>query len=380
MKIKRTESGKAQFDFPAPMYYIAKLVRTIPALGDTLHALEFSRMKKNIESLKVDKPIYVTGLARAGTTITLEMLSKHPEVATHRYLHMVMPYVPHWMQSFADKTPLMLSPTERLHKDGMMVNRNSPEAVEEIFWQRYFEGVLDESTSSVMRKEISNPEFEEFYKKHIRKLMQDQLSTRYAAKNNYNVARMEYIQKIFPNVKYIIIVRNPFDHIASLAKQDSILSEVERKDPRLLDWTKIIGHREFGGAKICINLDDTDTVEEVRNHWKNQKTYIKGWAKYWASVYSYVHKTLVNNQKLAKAALVVRYETLCEEPDATIDQIIEHTELDPSKFTSVKDEYVKTLRPPTYYSVQYTDDEKKSIKDITGPVAKFFDYNLTDSR
>jgi hypothetical protein len=378
MKIKRTESGKAQFDFPTPMYYIAKLVRTIPAVGNTLHTLEFSRMKRSIESLKVDRPIFITGLARAGTTITLEMLSKHPDVATHRYLHMVMPYVPHWMQSFADKTPIMLSPTERVHKDRIMVNRNSPEAVEEIFWQRYFEATLDESTSNVMSEDISNPEFEEFYERHIRKLMRDQLRTRYAAKNNYNVARMEYIQKIFPNVKFLIIVRNPFDHIASLAKQDKILSEVERQDPRLLDWTKIIGHREFGGAKICINLGDSNTVQEIRNHWSDKTAYVKGWAKYWASVYSHVHQTLENNQKLAEAALVVRYETLCEEPDATIDRIIEHTELDPKKFEHVKKEYVKTLRPPSYYSVQYTEEEKVSIKVITGPVAKLFDYNLTE--
>ena len=376
MKIKRAESGKPQFDFPAPMYYIAKLVRTIPAVGDTLHTLEFSKMKKSMESLTVDRPIYVTGLARAGTTITLEMLSKHPDVATHRYLHMVMPYVPHWMQSFADKTPLMLSPTERVHKDGLMVNRNSPEAVEEIFWQRYFEDTLDESTSSVMKKDISNPEFEEFYKAHIRKLMRDQLSTRYAAKNNYNVARMEYIQKILPDVKFLIIVRNPFDHIASLAKQDTILSEVEHQDPRLLDWTKIIGHREFGGSKICINFDDTELVKDIREHWKNKRTYVTGWAKYWASAYSHVYKTLENNQELAKAALVVRYETLCAEPDTTIDRIIEHVELDPKKFGNVKKEYVKTLRPPSYYSVQYTDEEEKNIKEITGPVAKLFDYNL----
>ena len=376
MKIKRSESGKAQFDFPAPMYYIAKLVRTIPAVGDTLHTLEFSRMKKSIESLKVDRPIYVTGLARAGTTVILEMLSKHPDVATHRYLHMVMPYVPHWMQSFADMTPLMLSPTERLHKDGMMVNRNSPEAVEEIFWQRYFENALDESKSSIMKKDTSNLEFEEFYKKHIRKLMQDQLRTRYAAKNNYNVSRMEYIQKIFTNVKFLIIVRNPFDHIASLAKQDSILSEVERQDPRLLDWTKIIGHREFGGAKVCINLDDANLVQEIRNHWTDKKTYVKGWAKYWASIYAYVHQTLKNNPNLSDATLVVRYETLCEEPDETIDKIIEHTELGQGKFQHVKSEYVKTLRPPSYYTVQYSDDETRSIKEITGSVARLFDYDL----
>lgn len=376
MKIKRSESGQAQFDFPAPMYYIAKLAKTIPALANTLHSLEFSKLRKELETYKVDRPIYVTGLARAGTTITLEMLSQHPDVATHRYLHMVMPYAPHWMQRFADKTPIMLSPTERLHKDRIMVNRNSPEAVEEIFWQRHFEDTLDETKSSIMRKDVSNPEFEEFYKEHIRKLMLDQMRTRYAAKNNYNIARMEYIQRFLPDVKFLIIIRNPFDHIASLSKQDMILSEVERQDPRLLDWTKIIGHREFGAAKICINLDDTDTVQDIRELWKNKETYVTGWAKYWASIYSHVHHTLKHNQNLADATLVVRYETLCGSPDETIDRIIEHTELDSKKFEGVKKKYVKTLRPPAYYSVQYSDKETESIKNITGPIARLFDYEI----
>ncbi|MFX1605034.1 MAG: sulfotransferase [Promethearchaeota archaeon] len=375
MRLKRSESGKTQFDFPAPMYYIAKLVLTIPALADTLHTLEYSRRRRKLESLKIDRPIYVTGLARAGTTITLEMLSHHPDVATHKYLHMVLPYAPRWIQKIADRTPLMLSPIERLHKDGIMVNRNSPEAVEEIFWQRFFAGTLDETESNVLKCDTSNPEFETLYTEHIRKLIQYQSRTRYAAKNNYNVSRMEYLLKLFPDVKFLVIVRNPFDHIASLSKQDLILSEIERQDSRLLDWTKIIGHREFGTAKICINLDDRKLVQEIRDDWGNKGTYVMGWAKYWASVYSYVNDTLRHNQKLAKASLVVRYETLCETPDEMIDRIFEHAELDVSKFKR-KQHYVDSLRPPSYYSVQYTDDERETIRRITGPVAKLYDYDL----
>ncbi|MFW9787374.1 MAG: sulfotransferase [Candidatus Thorarchaeota archaeon] len=375
MKIKRRESDKAQFEFPTPMYYIAKLAKSVPAFADLLHTLEFRKYGKQLESYQVDRPIFVTGIARAGTTITLEMLSHHPDVAYHRYLHMVLPYAPHWIQQIADKTPIMLAFTERIHKDRIEVNRTSPEAVEEIFWQRYFKDTLNESKSNVLRAEVSNPEFESFYKEHIRKLLADQKRIRYAAKNNYNVTRMEYIQKILPDVKFVIIVRNPFDHIASLSKQDIIFREIEEQDPRLLDWTKIIGHREFGGAKICINVDDTDLVEEIRNDWSNKNTYVEGWAKYWASIYSHVHQTLKNNQQLAKASLVVRYETLCESPDKTIDKIFEHVELEIKKFKE-KQHYVETLRPPSYYSVQYTDAEKESIRRICGPVAKLFGYDL----
>jgi len=376
MKLKRKESDKAKFSFPAPIYYIAKLAQVLPSFADTLHSLETSKYGKRLDTIQVDRPIYVTGVARAGTTITLEMLSHHPEVGNHMYLHMVMPYIPHWIQQVADKTPLMLSPTERIHQDRMMVNRTSPEAVEEIFWQKYFENVLDESKSNIMGEEVRNPRFEMFYRDHIRKLLADQRASRYAAKNNYNVTRMKYLQKIFPDVKFIIVVRNPFDHIASLIKQDVIFSEVEREDPRLLDWTKVIGHREFGTGKVCINVGDTNLVKEIREHWSNKRLYVKGWAKYWASLYAHVYKTLEQDQKLAKSVLIVRYETLCEKPAATIDRIFEHAELDVTKFKQ-KQEYVESLRPPSYYSVQYTDEERNSIIEFAGPVAKHFDYDLT---
>jgi hypothetical protein len=187
---------------------------------------------------------------------------------------------------------------------------------------------------------------------------------------------MEYLQKIIPDVKFIIVVRNPFNHIASLAKQDIIFSEVEKQDPRLLDWTKIIGHREFGSAKICINVGDTDLVQEIRENWTNKDTYVEGWAKYWGSVYAHVHEKLQQNPKLAKACLVINYETLCEKPSKTIDHIFGHAELDIERFKQ-KQEYVESLRPPTYYSVHYTDEEKESISKYTGPVAKLFGYDLT---
>ena len=116
-------------------------------------------------------------------------------------------------------------------------------------------------------------------------------------------------------------------------------------------------------------------MQEIRKDWTSKETYVQGWAKYWASVYSHVHKTLKQNKKLAKAAIVVKYETLCESPAETIDRIFGHVELDVSKFKR-KQEYVESLRPPSYYSVQYTDYEKESIRKFAGPVAKLFEYDF----
>lgn len=377
MKLRRTMKVKhKQFDFPAPMYFIAKIAHSFPSLANTMSKAESIYLRKGMQDYRIDRPIYVTGMARAGTTITLEMLSRHPDIATHRYLHMVLPYTPHMIQIAANVLPLMKSPVERLHKDRMLVTRDSPEAVEEILWQRFFSSIVDESQSNILEGTSSNPEFEKFYREHIRKLLFNQKATRYAAKNNYNVTRMEYLQKLFPDVRFVIVIRNPFDHIASLAKQDRILGNLEHDDPRLLDWTKIIGHREFGTAKICINIGNSDTVERIRKMWTHSDTYAQGWAVYWNAVYSYVHEKLEANPTLADACIVVRYEELCEFPEKIIDAIVEHVEIDPESFSPIKSYYSSRLTKPNYYRTEYTEQEQLDILQETEETANRFGYSL----
>jgi hypothetical protein len=374
--IKKTKERKyKEFNFPAPMYFIVKFFHEFPFLADVVHTIEAFQLKKRMEKTQIDRPIYITGLARAGTTITLEMLNKHPDIAAHRYLHMVLPYTPHWTQNIANYVPIIMkTPVERLHKDRIAVTRDSPEAVEEIFWQKYFPETHNEKSSNILDKNVQNPHFEVFYRDHLKKLLINRKVTRYLAKNNYNVARMEYLQKLFPDVKFLIIIRNPFDHIASLAKQDGVLKELEQNDPRLLDWTKIIGHREFGTAKVCINFGDQETIQKIRSLWKNKETYMEGWAIYWVKAYSYIHKTLKKNPKLKKASLVIRYEDLCESSELTIDQIIEHIEVDPEKFTQIKKYYSKRLKKPTYYITKFSTDEQEKIIQITEKIAEEFGY------
>ena len=377
MKLRRTKKEKhPQFDFPAPMYFIAKLASQLPTLANAMHRTESIFLRTQLKDYSVDRPIYVTGMARAGTTITLEMLSQHPDVATHRYLHMVLPNTPHWIQLAANVLPLMKSPVERLHKDRMLVTRDSPEAVEEILWQRFFRSVVDESKSNILDASTRHPKFEEFYREHIRKLLFNQRANRYAAKNNYSVARMEYLQKMFPDVRFIIVVRNPFDHIASLAKQDMILRSLENANPQLLDWTKIIGHREFGSARICINLGSSETVDKIRKLWMSPETYARGWAVYWNAVYSFAHNMLESNPKLAESTLVFRYEDLCEFPEKMIDEIVQHVEIDPASFSSIKKHYSSRLTKPTYYRTEYTEQEQLDILKETEETASKFGYSF----
>ncbi len=225
-----------------------------------------------------------------------------------------------------------------------------------------------------MDKSTVNPDFEKYYIEIIKKLLVNQKSSRYITKNNYNVSRMEYIKKLFPDAKFIFMTRNPINHIASLAKQDKVLKELESDDERLLDWTKIMGHREFGTAKICINLDNLSTIEEIRKLLSNKDTYVEGWSIYWVSIHRYILDLLNKNKEIAKSIMLLRYKELTDQSEATIVKILEFTAISAEEFALIKRDYIDKLKQPDYYEPSFTDIEIKIIKEYTQKIAGKFGY------
>ena len=153
-------TDKTKFQYPLFVYYIAQGLNLIKPLVCFLDKVENLLLSRKISNYLDGNNIYITGLARAGTTIVLEMLSKHPDVATHRYIHTPTAYLPYIWTNFARKTKIFMNPVERLHQDGILVNRESPEALEEVFWRDNFLNLHNEEISTVMNQEVSNKKFE----------------------------------------------------------------------------------------------------------------------------------------------------------------------------------------------------------------------------
>ncbi|MFO7795591.1 MAG: sulfotransferase family protein [Promethearchaeati archaeon] len=357
-------------------YVIAKLVDSFSLFSTFIDKLETLYIRKTIGTIEINSPIFITGIPRSGTTITLEMLAKHPEVASHKYKHLLMPYIPYWFSNAINKLKISLEPTERIHQDRIFINQDSPEAVEEIFWQRFFENVHNESDSNILDNNTKNEEFENFYKNHIKKLLISQESSRYIAKNNYNLTRLEYLIKIFPDVKFVILIRNPINQIASIIKQQKSFIKMESISPLLSEWNNILGHHEFGNHSSLINLNDYELVKKIRSLLKNKNSYVKGWGYYWTSLYDHVMKIIKINKKVKKASLIVRYEDLCESSSSTIDKILDHTNLPHEQFDHTKKYYVRCLEKPSYYKPHFSDIEIENILKITRPTAKKYGYQL----
>ncbi|MGV9170069.1 MAG: sulfotransferase [Promethearchaeia archaeon] len=369
MKIKSDRNLRTtEFGYPIPIYFFVKFLNSFRTSGELLNTIENSVLAEELYECTVESPVYITGFARAGSTILLEMLDSHRLFTSHRYFQIGSPSTPYFMNQFIEKVPLMTEFSERVHNDRILVNRDSPEGLEEIYWQNHFPTILDENESDILDESVSNNEFEKFYRNQMKKLIISQEGKRYVAKNNYVITRIDYVRKIFLDSRFIVMVRNPVNHIASLIKQDMLIGRLERQDPRIADWEKMVGHREFGIGKKVINVGND--VAKIRSLWKKKDTYVRGWARYWGNMYEYIYQ----KSKETKDLLLVRYEDLCDKSAATIDRIFDYLSVD--DYAAVKKKYANILERPKYYSISFSEEEMQYIIDEAGPTARKYGYDI----
>jgi hypothetical protein len=354
-------------------HFLSGLIANHPRFWIGLGNMETKALADEIAPIAIEAPVYITGLARAGTTIALEILAAHPDVATHLYRDFPPVFTPYWWNWFVEKSrKAPPEPQERAHKDGIMITPDSPEAREEVIWMAFFEALHDPAQSNVLDSRTDNPAFEAFYRDHIRKLLAARGRKRYLSKGNYNVTRIAYLHKLFPDARFVIPVRDPVWHIASLMKQHRLFREGERGNDRALEYMRRVGHFEFGLDLRPINCGDSEKVREIQALWEAGED-VRGWARYWAMVYGYVADRLDHDPVLSEAAMVLRYEDLCDRPTEIMEAMLAHCGM------SVADEIITRfagrLNPPDYYSPDFSDAELRAIAEETGGVSGTFSYS-----
>lgn len=378
MAVKPPPQGQ-RFSVPAGFYWAVRGVHAGAPLFVGLGNLESQILGGRVGAVPVDRPVYICGLPRAGTTISLQMLSEHPDVTTHKYADFLMPYTPYAWNWLFPKVPVdaMRKPVPRIHRDRITVTRDSAEMGEEILWERFFPYIHDEAQVSVLDRDTSNPAFETFYREHIQKLLLSRKRGRYVSKAIMCVIRMQYLQKMFPSARFLLYVRNPVDHVASLLKQDRIWDELDRDDPRQIEIIEMTGHHEFGSRQIMANVGDGETLERI-HALRAQGRTVRARATYWAYMYDFVLRQLASDPALNASVCVVRYEDLCGQSAETIDRILAHTELAPAPFAGVRARYTEKLSLPDYYRPKFDQRELADIVEVTGEVAGRFGYDVAD--
>ncbi len=325
--------------------------------------LETWAVASEVAAIPIDKPIFICGLARAGSTILLEFLASQPGSATHQYRDFPFVYIPVWWNWFiARASRAEQNSIERFHKDRILINTESPEAMEEILWMAFFPTCHDSSQSNVLCANTRNPRFEEFYRDHIRKVLFVRGGSRYVAKGNYNVTRLQYLRELFPEARFVIPVRDPIDHVASLMRQHRIFCEEEQRDQRILAYMRRVGHFEFGLDVRPINVGNRDRTKRIERVWLAGEE-VRGWARYWTLVYGFVADLLETDTKVRQATFLVHYGDLCGFPVETLARLYDHCEIDVA--WEILHEQAARVTPPSYYSMPFSKDDVAVIEAET---------------
>lgn len=340
---------------------LAKINYSQPGLWQNIGDKETKFLKKRLK--KTNNPIYICGLARAGTTITLEAISQHPDSATHSYRDFPMMFTPYFWNKLLDKCDKFLpqsKPQERSHKDGILVTPKSPEAMEEILWMAFFKDLHQENSSSILDKSHNNPIFSKFYQEHIQKLLLAHNKTRYVSKANYNITRLNYLNSIFDDAKFIILVRDPVTHISSLMKLDKRFAKTHQENPSSLKQMNLSGHFEFGLDRklICTDIEKDQMIKTLFQ--KNKE--IEAWAHYWNEIYSYILK-LAQDKNIKNNIKIIIYEDFCQNSEQTLTSLFNFCQLSPNPELIAK--YSKIIKPTTT-NIDLNEGQQNTIKSIAG--------------
>ncbi len=337
------------------------------ALGN----LESFTLRKEIDSEGIREPIFISGLARSGSTILTEVISQHPRLASHHYSDFPITWIPYWWNSLRSRLPLpKQEPQERAHQDRLMITRDSPEAVEEVLWMHFFPDAHEFKCSHVLGEQESHAPFEKYYRDHVRKLLMVKNRQRYVAKNNYHVTRFDYLLKLFPDARFIIPIRDPVQQVASLIKQHRLFSQQNAEDSRVAQQLQLSGHFEFGPLRRPILIDKSrqslygPNLEEVA--W---------YANQWADVYGFLSKRMQDNQSLAKACFVVPYEAFCSQTSKSLSRLFAHLGLNDEWSDQIVETCTPTISAPDYYQPDLTESQRALIRELTRDTAASYDYD-----
>lgn len=343
--------------------FLGKLIESYPSFFLKLGRLETQWVKDTISGIQIDRPIYVAGLARSGSTILLELLASHSEIGSHQYKDFPMVYTPIWWNWFLRHAGAREQVAiERAHKDRIKVTANSPEAMEEVIWMAFFANSHESRVNNVLGDKESNPDFETFYQNHIRKILYVRGGTRYLAKGNYNISRLGYICRLFPDARIVIPVRDPVNHIASIMRQHQLFCDAEASDRKVLNYMRRAGHFEFGLDTRPINFDCLDSVERIETLWSDGED-IRGWAVYWASAYSFLADLCKRDEAFASHLLFVDYNDFCKQPAALLQRIYTHCEIEVDD--AVIQQQATRISFPRYYTPDFSDTDLKIIHEET---------------
>ncbi len=275
--------------------------------------------RDRLAHLKKPRTIFITSLARGGTTALLNAMHALPQLATYEYRD--MPFIPApvmWSKISGNR---VVQRRERAHGDGLQIDLNSPEAFDEILWRLYWpdkygndqielwsEADIDQEKLARLRRNFS--------KIVTLRVSQDRMigTLGYVSKNNTNIARLDFLDRGFPDAAIVVPIRRPAAHAASLHRQHMNFASRHADDAFAKRYMRDIGHLEFGALHRPIAFPG-----QGENPYS--LTDVNYWLFYWITAFQEISK---HQEKCT----FITQDSLRAKPQETIHALATHLELD----------------------------------------------------
>lgn len=304
--------------------------------------IEDRLVAKQLVDIEIDRPVFVTALPRAGTTILLNLLHTTGEFACHTYRSMPFILCPvFWHNLSKSNRSRSRDEMERAHGDGILISVDSPEAFEEVIWNHFWPNHY--SNSQIQPWALTDhSEFHDFFRNHIRKLIlvSGDNRKRYVSKNNTNIARLSYVRALFPDAIFVVLFRSPLQQALSLLRQHLNFMETHDEDLFAKKYMQDIGHFDFGGNLSPINFDNW-----LDNDRRADPTDITFWLEYWIAAYRHV----LDNAD--ESVFLVSFESMTKDPKMNLKSLSDRLGLrDPTTLVQQH----QTLRQPKVHHIRNT--------------------------
>ena len=303
-------------------------------INKSLFELEKIIYLKN-KDIKSKSHIFITGMPRSGTTSLLNFLYSSDEYASLTYKNMPFILSPNLSKLFHKK---ITTKKERLHGDGITYDVNSPEALDEIFF---------DNNEEFIKNELVN---------YIQLILLNKSKDKYLSKNNLNYKRIDLIQSILHNSIFLIPIRKPLQHANSLLNQHLHFSQLQKEDDFIRRYMKYLGHNEFG-----------------LNHkpWNDPINYQdRGKIDYWLEQWCLFYKNILKNYQTYNNCFFIIYEELTNLN--YVKMLLEKINL--NQVEKLNPNYFKNSNKKEI-DINYTKDTYDNAKDIYIDFKHKFMYN-----
>ena len=351
-------------------YLLTRFAQALPGQLKLLGDIETDLLGDRLDAIAIDRPVFITGLARSGTTLLLNLLAKLPQVATHRYRDFPFLFVPVAWNRLQGRLGRSSAPVERPHRDRIKITKDSPEAFEEPIWTYFFPTIHDPDALHRLTAADRQPRFDAFFLQHLRKLLLLR-GRRYVSKGNYNVTRIEYLADLLPDARFVVPVRNPVAQVESLMRQHRLFTEYSERDNRVPQYLQAAGHFEFGPQRVPVNID-LEHARRIGEAWSRGEDEL-GYALMWRSIYSHVAALRRASGGLARRIEFIRYEALCADPEGELRRIARFSDIRHGVDAML--DGIPEISPRKPDSVRLSPRQRTRVWSVAGEAAESLGYS-----